>query len=498
MTGIKIIGGTYPKQRANYLANKLILKNNHNRTEIYIARAVIDEIEKVSEGIKTITYKVTLKSGKNFIGVSKRNIYDQLIAEQTTGPQDGDTTESLKQYKEKKVKAITANTPFQQLKARIYIASLYFFSICILCIAIGMGLGGLIFTPLAFAAWGLILIPLISNRLPEMTDKQRTLAFFAMFALACTGDIYLGGREDNTQANITIAAKTAAHTPADNLFKAQQSDNGLNLDIRKAKQTSLSKSVSPAFKMYSPISVREYDGHIFVQLPRPEITDTIYRNVIQAGFCLGVSFNKGADWSAAKSVTVVTKTKSQGWTFNGGENECEIINNVKMGETSPLIKEKTSAFKGQNTDSASQYKGQWRVGIEPSKIDDSTNVFLELSANQPFTNDLGQIVIPTLFIRCTENKTNIGVNWDTFLNLETISVLHRMDSEKAKTSNWTISSNNLAAFAPSPISFIRELIKHNKLLIQTTPHGANKITTEFYIYGLKNAIEPLQDACGWK
>jgi len=77
-------------------------------------------------------------------------------------------------------------------------------------------------------------------------------------------------------------------------------------------------------------------------------------------------------------------------------------------------------------------------------------------------------------------------------------VLHRMDKEKAVTSEWSLSSNNPVAFAPSPIGFIRKLMKHDKLLIQTTPHAANRVTTEFFVDGLKGAIEPLQEACGWR
>jgi len=264
------------------------------------------------------------------------------------------------------------------------------------------------------------------------------------------------------------------------------------------KNTALAKSVAPSLKAYSPISVLEQNGDLYVQLPRPEITDEIYSNVIQAGFCLGKMFNETADWSDIKSISIINEAKTQGFVFNGGEKECEAINNAKIGGDIPFIKERKASYKAKAADPASQYKGKWRVGSERSKIDDSTNVFMELSADQPFTNDFGQSVIPTLLIRCTENKTNIGVNWDTFLNLDTIPVLHRMDSEKAKTTEWTISSNNLAAFAPSPISFIRDLMKHEKLLIQTIPHAANKVIAEFHVDGLKNAIKPLQDACSWE
>ena len=264
------------------------------------------------------------------------------------------------------------------------------------------------------------------------------------------------------------------------------------------QRTSLSKSIEPSLKQWEPISVLEQDGQIYIQLPQKKITDPIYSSVIEAGLCLGKAFNPELDWSDIKTVSILNEEKIQGFTFNGGEKECEAINNTKMGDTSPLIKERKTSFKGLVVSPDQQNIGQWRVGSERSKIDDSTNIVLNLDADYPYTNDLGQSVTPTLFIRCMENKTALGVDWKTFLNIDDMPVLQRMDKEKAQTTKWSIASNNTAAFAPSPISFIRALMEHDKLLLQVTPHGANKVTAEFYVNGLKDAILPVQEACNWK
>lgn len=143
-------------------------------------------------------------------------------------------------------------------------------------------------------------------------------------------------------------------------------------------------------------------------------------------------------------------------------------------------------------------KGQWHVRYDRSRIDDSKSVYLILEAKNSFRNDFGKWTTPSLHIRCQENKTDLIVNFDTFLGIDETRVLHRMGKEKAKTRNWSIASNHLAVFAPQPIGFIRQMMKHDNFLVQTTPHSSNTVTTEFDTHGLSDAIKPLQNVCGWR
>ena len=85
-----------------------------------------------------------------------------------------------------------------------------------------------------------------------------------------------------------------------------------------------------------------------------------------------------------------------------------------------------------------------------------------------------------------------------FLGSNRIKVLSRLDKQKATKRNWDISTDNKAIFAPGGyIKYIKNIMKHDKLLVQMTPYGANTVTTTFDIRGLKEAIKPFRDACRW-
>ena len=142
-------------------------------------------------------------------------------------------------------------------------------------------------------------------------------------------------------------------------------------------------------------------------------------------------------------------------------------------------------------------KGKWEVSESTSPIDDSVTVVVKLYASDNILNAYGQFTIPTLILRCSENKTNAYVNWDMFLGMDSIKVLSRIDKQKAKTRSWYISTDNKAVFAPKNISFIKSLFGHDKLLQQLTPYGESPKITSFEIGGLKEAIKPLRKACGW-
>jgi type VI secretion system protein VasI len=142
--------------------------------------------------------------------------------------------------------------------------------------------------------------------------------------------------------------------------------------------------------------------------------------------------------------------------------------------------------------------GKWRTSTETSPIDDSRNVYLRLDAEESIPSMLGT-VRPTLYIRCKENRTELYISWGVYLGLDTTTLLTRLDSEKAKSATWHLSTDNEATFYPgSPISFIRNLLQHNTLLVQVTPYGESPVMVTFDLRGLEEAVKPLQEACNWK
>ena len=142
-------------------------------------------------------------------------------------------------------------------------------------------------------------------------------------------------------------------------------------------------------------------------------------------------------------------------------------------------------------------KGKWVVTESKSPIDDSLTITMMIDASDTIVNHYGQVTIPTLVLRCSENKTSAYVDWGMFLGTDSIKVISRIDKQKAKTRYWYISTDYKAAFAPKNIAFIKSLFGHEKLLQQLTPYGDSPKTISFEIGGLKEAIKPLRKACGW-
>lgn len=141
--------------------------------------------------------------------------------------------------------------------------------------------------------------------------------------------------------------------------------------------------------------------------------------------------------------------------------------------------------------------GKWSVRSETSPIDDSVNVVLSVRSEESVRSEY-DTVRPSLFIRCSENKTNVFLNWDLYLGLDSTRMLVRFDSEEANTDTWTISTSNKAVFLRgSDINFAKKMMGHEKLLTQITPYGKSPVMATFPISGLSEAIKPLREACSW-
>ena len=103
-----------------------------------------------------------------------------------------------------------------------------------------------------------------------------------------------------------------------------------------------------------------------------------------------------------------------------------------------------------------------------------------------------------MFIRCSENKTSLYVNWDMYLGLDSLNVLTRLGKTKATNKEWLISTDSKASFYNgNVIMYIKELMNHNSMLLQITPHGESPVSAEFDIRGLSVAIKAVRESCKW-
>ena len=139
---------------------------------------------------------------------------------------------------------------------------------------------------------------------------------------------------------------------------------------------------------------------------------------------------------------------------------------------------------------------KWKVDIDSSKIDDSQTVILTLDSSKKISGTFKKTT-PTMVLRCENNKTNVYITTDVFLGSETIQVKSRLDNKNTQKQNWRISKNHKAMLAKMPISFIKKLMKHEKLSIEFEPYRKSKERMEFDIQGLTESIKPLREACYW-
>ena len=145
--------------------------------------------------------------------------------------------------------------------------------------------------------------------------------------------------------------------------------------------------------------------------------------------------------------------------------------------------------------------GIWEVQTEVSKLDDSKNIYLSVSSKESISGKYGRSHKPTLTIGCRENNTLLWVNANEFVTTKEIDITYRIDKQEASTISLKMATNN-EVFGiwrgHNSIEFIKSLFDHNSLLVRYIPYGENPVTVEFPISGLRKAIEPLAQACGWK
>ncbi|ENP9830523.1 type VI secretion protein [Salmonella enterica] len=159
----------------------------------------------------------------------------------------------------------------------------------------------------------------------------------------------------------------------------------------------------------------------------------------------------------------------------------------------------TGAQVKKNSDEVGGDVGNWKTNITTSPIDDSKNVVISIDGNNSFSDPLGRVTTPTLYITCRENKTELFINWDAYLGLDETTMIHRIDKQKAANKVWSISTNTKAVFYDGKvIDFIKRLESGQQLFTQITPYNESPVSTTFNLRGLSEAIKPLQESCGWK
>lgn len=150
---------------------------------------------------------------------------------------------------------------------------------------------------------------------------------------------------------------------------------------------------------------------------------------------------------------------------------------------------------------SSESTGNWRLETKTNPMDDTTTVIAFLSSDEKGTVMRSA---PLLVARCQSDTTEAYISFDTYLGDDSGSVYNsyklitvRVDKDKAVEEKWTTSTDHKAAFAPNSIALLRQIANSDRLVVQTTPYGANPITAIFTTSGGRGIIEKIAGACNW-
>lgn len=142
--------------------------------------------------------------------------------------------------------------------------------------------------------------------------------------------------------------------------------------------------------------------------------------------------------------------------------------------------------------------GAWRVSRTQSAMDDSRGVTLVLEADNRTSATLGT-TYASLFVACKENSTTIAIDWDTFVNNESVPVTYRIDDAPATTRTWNVSTDYelTGRWNGTGIDLIRQLAEADRFVVEVTPYGDGVQQARFNVSGLDTHLPDLAEACGW-
>jgi len=145
---------------------------------------------------------------------------------------------------------------------------------------------------------------------------------------------------------------------------------------------------------------------------------------------------------------------------------------------------------------------QWKLKKEISQIDDSTNVFLSLTALKPVTVDYPgcKSFRPILMVRCMEREFSAFVIVCAPPEAERgssddASVLVRLDNEEALNLTNSVSNDHRLLFFKSPLRMVAEFMQHEKLLFRYTPYRNPPVITNFSLRGLEKQFGAIAKSC---
>lgn len=143
--------------------------------------------------------------------------------------------------------------------------------------------------------------------------------------------------------------------------------------------------------------------------------------------------------------------------------------------------------------------GFWEILVEKDPLGLETT-YLSIAPYNRLNNPVLTAKTPTLNIRCRQGNTDIYLDWKSPLNtgrplMKEIFIYAKADGEPEYRHSWSLSLDALAAFAPDPVEFIKNLRGKRRLMIKITPAGMTLENLVFEIGQLEAALDVMVKRC---
>lgn len=138
--------------------------------------------------------------------------------------------------------------------------------------------------------------------------------------------------------------------------------------------------------------------------------------------------------------------------------------------------------------------GKWSTSTSSDPLTDKSVYLAFLDADQGRGKYGGKV---DLVVRCKNNSTELYINWNSYLGLDTTTVTHRVDKNKAITSSWDVSTDHKSTFMRAPVATLKQMLAGESFIANVTPYGESPVTAVFDIKGAEVALQDIRKGCGW-
>ncbi|EOT7463035.1 type VI secretion system-associated protein TagO [Klebsiella pneumoniae] len=142
-------------------------------------------------------------------------------------------------------------------------------------------------------------------------------------------------------------------------------------------------------------------------------------------------------------------------------------------------------------------EGAWQVKKEENKMTDNTDVVAINRSSDVYMRQ-GIERSTSIVIRCKENKTEAYLSVSEYMGSDDPVVTVRLDGGKPQKRTWSGAEGGEAAFSPKPVSFIKEISSHKKMIVGFEPYGVTMQVVEFDLTGIDSIAKEIASACKWK